>query len=198
MCLCVCVYVYVCVCVCLCARADDGAHAIDIPSFLIPRKVANNLRSCMRGNAPCTTDDAVVLRMSWSLPAPDDRVEWSIWCVTVVWRFLVPSAADGVHVFPFAAAGAPPRTTTPPSSGKTLCPSWNRSGTPCNSPPTTSSTTAPCVPPSCVCGVCVASPNLQCCLFPALWCLRTAGVGMHGPRPAVCVAVHQPGPVLLP
>jgi hypothetical protein len=58
---------------------DDGAHAIDIPSFLIPQSSADSLIACMDGAAPCSADDKVVLRMSWTLPAPDDRVEWSIW-----------------------------------------------------------------------------------------------------------------------
>lgn len=56
--------------------ADDGSGAdISIPSFLIFKKDADLIKDELKANHP------VQLEMSWSLPNPDDRVEYDLWSV---------------------------------------------------------------------------------------------------------------------
>jgi hypothetical protein len=54
--------------------ADDGSGAsITIPSFLMTKTDSDVIKSRLRAN------QFIQVEMTWSLPAPDDRVEWSIW-----------------------------------------------------------------------------------------------------------------------
>ncbi|CAN0096518.1 unnamed protein product, partial [Laminaria digitata] len=54
--------------------ADDGSGAdIAIPSFLMKKMDAGTIKDRLRER------QNVQAEMTWSLPAPDDRVEWSLW-----------------------------------------------------------------------------------------------------------------------
>jgi len=54
--------------------ADDGSGAdISIPSFLMFKRDADKLKAEVQLNRP------VQVEMSWSLPKPDDRVEYELW-----------------------------------------------------------------------------------------------------------------------
>ncbi|KAG5176720.1 hypothetical protein JKP88DRAFT_270825 [Tribonema minus] len=54
--------------------ADDGSGAdITIPSFLMTKMDGNIIKSHLQAN------QFIQAEMTWSLPAPDDRVEWSLW-----------------------------------------------------------------------------------------------------------------------
>jgi hypothetical protein len=56
--------------------ADDGSGAdISIPSFLMFKKDADLIKKELKGN------NVVQLEMAWSLPNPDDRVEYDLWTV---------------------------------------------------------------------------------------------------------------------
>jgi len=54
--------------------ADDGSgRDISIPSFLMFKKDADDVKAELRAN------HMVQLEMTWALPAPDDRVEYDLW-----------------------------------------------------------------------------------------------------------------------
>jgi hypothetical protein len=54
--------------------ADDGSGSdISIPSFLMFKVDADRVKKVLMDNNP------VLLEMSWSLPSPDDRVEYDLW-----------------------------------------------------------------------------------------------------------------------
>mmetsp|Transcript_10306 Transcript_10306/g.18235 ORF Transcript_10306/g.18235 Transcript_10306/m.18235 type:complete len:437 (-) Transcript_10306:252-1562(-) len=54
--------------------ADDGSGSdISIPSFLMFKRDADKVKGELRNGQP------VQLEMSWSLPTPDDRVEYDLW-----------------------------------------------------------------------------------------------------------------------
>ena len=54
--------------------ADDGSGSdITIPSFLMYKQDAEKVKDVIK------QDKAVMVDMTWSLPAPDDRVEWTLW-----------------------------------------------------------------------------------------------------------------------
>jgi PA domain len=54
--------------------ADDGSGAdISIPSFLMFKHDADLVKKELEGNRP------VQIEMAWSLPSPDDRVEYDLW-----------------------------------------------------------------------------------------------------------------------
>ena len=54
--------------------ADDGSgNDISIPSFLMFKQDADLVKAEMMANHP------VRIEMSWSLPSPDDRVEYELW-----------------------------------------------------------------------------------------------------------------------
>ena len=54
--------------------ADDGSGAdISIPSFLMFKQDADLVKAELMANHP------VRMEMTWSLPAPDDRVEYELW-----------------------------------------------------------------------------------------------------------------------
>ena len=54
--------------------ADDGSgNDISIPSFLMFKQDADLVKAEMMAN------HAVRIEMSWSLPSPDDRVEYELW-----------------------------------------------------------------------------------------------------------------------
>ncbi|CAM9555071.1 unnamed protein product [Pylaiella littoralis] len=54
--------------------ADDGSGAdITIPSFLMKKADAENVKTRLADGI------TVQAEMTWSLPAPDDRVEWELW-----------------------------------------------------------------------------------------------------------------------
>ncbi|CAJ1942356.1 unnamed protein product [Cylindrotheca closterium] len=56
--------------------ADDGSGSdVSIPSFLIFKKDADLIKAELQKNNP------VQLEMSWSLPNPNDRVEYDLWTV---------------------------------------------------------------------------------------------------------------------
>ena len=56
--------------------ADDGSGAdISIPSFLMFKRDADLIKDQLMQNQP------VQVEMSWSLPNPDDRVEYDLWTV---------------------------------------------------------------------------------------------------------------------
>jgi hypothetical protein len=56
--------------------ADDGSGSdISIPSFLMFKRDADAIKDVLLTNSP------VQLEMSWSLPKPDDRVEYDLWSV---------------------------------------------------------------------------------------------------------------------
>jgi hypothetical protein len=56
--------------------ADDGSGSdISIPSFLMFKRDADLVKN------EVTDDHPVQLEMSWSLPTPDDRVEYDLWTV---------------------------------------------------------------------------------------------------------------------
>lgn len=56
--------------------ADDGSGSdITIPSFLMFKHDADNVKSVVE------VDTMVQLEMAWSLPSPDDRVEYDLWTV---------------------------------------------------------------------------------------------------------------------
>lgn len=54
--------------------ADDGSGGdISIPSFLMFKKDADEVKAELRANHP------VQIEMQWALPQPDDRVEYDLW-----------------------------------------------------------------------------------------------------------------------
>jgi len=54
--------------------ADDGNGAsISIPSFLMLKQDAEPIIATLKQN------QVVQMKMSWQMPAPDDRVEWDLW-----------------------------------------------------------------------------------------------------------------------
>ena len=54
--------------------ADDGnGAAVDIPSFLMFKQDADAIIETLK------TNQVVRMKMSWQMPAPDDRVEWDLW-----------------------------------------------------------------------------------------------------------------------
>jgi hypothetical protein len=54
--------------------ADDGSGAdITTPSFLMKKYDGDTIKTHMQAN------QFVNVEMTWSLPAPDDRVEWTLW-----------------------------------------------------------------------------------------------------------------------
>jgi hypothetical protein len=54
--------------------ADDGSGAdISIPSFLMFKRDADKVKDEVKNNRP------VQIEMAWSLPKPDDRVEYDLW-----------------------------------------------------------------------------------------------------------------------
>ncbi|CAM9354352.1 unnamed protein product, partial [Discosporangium mesarthrocarpum] len=54
--------------------ADDGSGAdIAIPSFLMKKQDAQAIKTRLEAGL------WVQVEMAWSMPAPDDRVEWSLW-----------------------------------------------------------------------------------------------------------------------
>jgi len=56
--------------------ADDGSGAdISIPSFLMFKRDADAVKAELTSNRP------VQIEMAWSLPSPDDRVEYDLWTV---------------------------------------------------------------------------------------------------------------------
>jgi hypothetical protein len=56
--------------------ADDGSGGdISIPSFLMFKHDADSIKDELRSNRP------VQIEMAWSLPNPDDRVEYDLWTV---------------------------------------------------------------------------------------------------------------------
>lgn len=56
--------------------ADDGSGSdISIPSFLMFKKDADAVKAELTQNHP------VQMEMAWSLPTPDDRVEYDLWSV---------------------------------------------------------------------------------------------------------------------
>jgi len=56
--------------------ADDGSGAdISIPSFLMFKRDADSVKAELTSNRP------VQIEMAWSLPSPDDRVEYDLWTV---------------------------------------------------------------------------------------------------------------------
>jgi hypothetical protein len=56
--------------------ADDGSGAdISIPSFLMFKRDADKVKIELKANRP------VQIEMAWSLPNPDDRVEYDLWTV---------------------------------------------------------------------------------------------------------------------
>jgi len=56
--------------------ADDGSGSdISIPSFLMFKRDADKVKDELRSNHP------VQIEMAWSLPTPDDRVEYDLWSV---------------------------------------------------------------------------------------------------------------------
>lgn len=56
--------------------ADDGSGAdISIPSFLMFKRDADAVKAELMSNRP------VQIEMAWSLPTPDDRVEYDLWTV---------------------------------------------------------------------------------------------------------------------
>ena len=56
--------------------ADDGSGSdVSIPSFLIFKMDADKIKAELMSNRP------VQVEMTWSLPSPDDRVEYDIWSV---------------------------------------------------------------------------------------------------------------------
>jgi len=61
--------------------ADDGTgHDINIPSVLIGmddgQRIKDSIDACPEGEAQVS---CVVAQISWALPAPDARVEWTLW-----------------------------------------------------------------------------------------------------------------------
>jgi hypothetical protein len=63
--------------------ADDGqGGSVQIPSYLISKYDGQQLKDCISGVstlAGCTGQDYVVVKLSWDLPKPDNRVEWELW-----------------------------------------------------------------------------------------------------------------------
>ncbi|CAM9943350.1 unnamed protein product, partial [Phaeothamnion confervicola] len=58
--------------------ADDGSGAdITIPSFLMKKPDAEAIHSHLEAK------QYVQVEMTWSMPAPDDRVEWELWTSAV-------------------------------------------------------------------------------------------------------------------
>jgi len=56
--------------------ADDGSGSdISIPSFLMFKVDADSIKNELKNDKP------VQLEMAWSLPTPDDRVEYDLWTV---------------------------------------------------------------------------------------------------------------------
>lgn len=56
--------------------ADDGSGAdVSIPSFLVHKSDADAIKTQLLANHP------VRVEMAWSLPKPDDRVEYDLWTV---------------------------------------------------------------------------------------------------------------------
>jgi len=56
--------------------ADDGSGSdITIPAFLLFKHDADQLKAEMKANT------LIQIEMSWSLPSPDDRVEYDLWTV---------------------------------------------------------------------------------------------------------------------
>jgi len=56
--------------------ADDGSGTdISIPSFLMFKKDADQVKAQVKANNP------VQMEMAWNLPTPDDRVEYDLWTV---------------------------------------------------------------------------------------------------------------------
>ena len=56
--------------------ADDGSGSdISIPSFLMFKRDADSVKAELKSNRP------VQIEMAWSLPSPDDRVEYDLWTV---------------------------------------------------------------------------------------------------------------------
>ncbi|GMI33414.1 hypothetical protein TeGR_g13315, partial [Tetraparma gracilis] len=54
--------------------ADDGSGAdITVPSFLLFKQDADLIKAQLKQNS------IVQVKMSWAIPAPDDRVEWEFW-----------------------------------------------------------------------------------------------------------------------
>jgi hypothetical protein len=54
--------------------ADDGSGSdITIPSFLLFKQDADVIKQRLQQNS------IVQVKMAWSIPAPDDRVEWELW-----------------------------------------------------------------------------------------------------------------------
>ena len=66
-----------------CFQADDGqGGSVQIPSYLISKYDGQQLKDCISGVstlAGCTGQDYVVVKLSWDLPKPDNRVEWELW-----------------------------------------------------------------------------------------------------------------------
>jgi len=54
--------------------ADDGnGGVVTIPSFLMLKQDADIIKNTLKSN------QNVQVKMSWNMPAPDDRVEWDLW-----------------------------------------------------------------------------------------------------------------------
>ena len=54
--------------------ADDGTgHDIDIPAVFVSLKDGQKIKDAIKGGVKVTAE------LSWSLPSPDNRVEWSFW-----------------------------------------------------------------------------------------------------------------------
>jgi hypothetical protein len=59
--------------------ADDGSGGdISVPSFLMYKHDADKVKAEVKQNRP------VQIEMAWSLPNPDDRVEYDLWTGTLL------------------------------------------------------------------------------------------------------------------
>lgn len=60
-------------------QADDGSGGdIRIPSALISKYDADRFKNCLAGTSPCTTKQAIVITLEWSLPTAN-VIDWDFW-----------------------------------------------------------------------------------------------------------------------
>lgn len=65
--------------------ADDPKYLVSIPSVIIELGAATALKQCLAGGSFCTNSQdpkspfPVTVKMQWSIPSPDNRVEWALW-----------------------------------------------------------------------------------------------------------------------
>merc|ERR1740136_450843 len=85
--------------------ADDGSGGdIDIPAFLIAKHDADNIKKEMTD-----AGQNVQIEMSWTLPAPDDRVEYELWTTPAehvskdfqkTWKNIAKTFEDHIYFTP--------------------------------------------------------------------------------------------------